>query len=131
MLKLYFGNIPTTISTLLFAVFVVFFTIVTSRRAEISHWGILTMCMFFLGLMMSMMSGMKDGMGTHASVIPAQHWVMTVLCVLGGLGFLSGLAALIIRKQVFWQVSYYLLSAIIIVKMLVTEAYRVANYLGK
>lgn len=131
MIKLYFGSIFSVISTLLLAAFVVFFCIVTSRRAEITHWGILTLCMFFLGLFMSMMSGMKDGMGSPTSVIPVKHWVMTVLCVLGGLAFLSGLAALIIRKQAFWQLSFYLLSAIIIVKVLVTEAYRIIHYLGK
>jgi hypothetical protein len=56
---------------------------------------------------------------------------MTVLCVLGGLAFLSGLLALIIRNQAFWQVSFYLMSSIIIVKVLVTEAFRIVHYLAK
>lgn len=131
MLKLFFGSIQSTISTLLFIAFVVFFTLVTARRAEIAHWGSLVLCMFFLGMFMSMMSGMKDGMGTPASIIPMNHWMMIALCVLGGLGFLSGLTALIIRKQVFWQISFYLLSSIIILKVLLTETFRILHYLGK
>ena len=52
-------------------------------------------------------------------------------CVLGGLAFLSGLLALIIRNQTFWQVSFYLMSTIIILKVLLTEAYRIVHYLAK
>ena len=131
MLKLYFGSVFSTISTLLAVAFAVFFALVTARRASISHWGLLTLAMFILGLLMSMMSGMKDGMGSAASVIPNKHWMMTILCILGGLAFVSGLLALIVRNQVFWQVSFYLMSAIIILKVLLTEAYRIVHYLGK
>ncbi len=131
MLKLYFGSVFSTISTLLAVAFAVFFTLVTARRTSITHWGLLTLAMFILGLVMSMMSGMKDGMGSPASVIPTKHWMMTALCVLGGLAFLAGLLALIIRNQNWWQVSFYLLSAIIILKVLFTEAYRIIHYLNK
>jgi hypothetical protein len=131
MLKLYFGSVFSAISTLLAVAFAVFFALVTARRASINHWGLMTLAMFILGLLMSMMSGMKDGMGSPASIIHTKHWVMTVLCVLGGLAFLSGLLALIIRNPSFWQVSFYLMSSIIIVKVLVTEAFRIVHYLAK
>ncbi len=130
MLKLYFGSVFTTISTLLAVAFAVFFALVTARRASISHWGLLTLAMFVLGLLMSMMSGMKDGMGSAASVIPMKHWVMTALSVLGGLAFLSGILALIIRNQAFWQISFYLISSVIILKVVLTEAYRIVHHFG-
>lgn len=131
MQKLYFGNVNTIISTLLVAAFAVFFSLVTRNRANISHWGILTLVMFFLGLAMSIMSGMKDGMGTAASILPSKHWITIVLMVAGGLGFLSGLLALIIRNQAYWQASFYILSSIIIVKVILTESFRIIHYLGK
>ena len=131
MQKLYFGNVNTIISTLLVAAFAVFFSLVTRNRANISHWGIFTLVMFFLGLAMSMMSGMKDGMGTAASILPSKHWITIVLMVAGGLGFLSGLLALIIRNQAYWQASFYILSSIIIVKVILTESFRIIHYLGK
>lgn len=129
MLKLYFGNIQTTLSTLLAVAFAVFFALVSARRGTISHWGILTLVVFFLGLAMSIMSGMKDGMGTAASVIPVKHWVMTVLSVLGGLCFLAGILSLIFRNQAFWQTSFYLLSSFIILKVILTESFRIIQYL--
>lgn len=127
MLKLYFGNSSTIISTLLIIVFGMFFGMVMAKRSTITHWGILVLLMFFLGLFMSMMSGMKDGMGTASSIIPMNHWTMTVLCVLGGLAFLIAIVTLFVRKQDFWQISFYILSSIIIVKVLLTEGIRIVN----
>ena len=66
MLKLYFGSVFSTISTLLATVFVVFLALVAPRRDSITHWGTLVLVLFFLGLAMSIMSGMRDGIGTAA-----------------------------------------------------------------
>lgn len=131
MLKLYFGSISSIISSLQIIFFGVFFWLVTERRATISKWGILVLIVFFFGLFMSMMGGMKDGMGTPASLIPQKHWVMAALCILGGLAFIAGIAAIFIRRQIYWQVSFYLLSAIILLKVVVTEGYRIYTYLKK
>ncbi|HSK68083.1 MAG TPA: hypothetical protein VLA21_02345 [Candidatus Limnocylindria bacterium] len=129
MLKLYFGTLTAAISTLLAVAFAVFFAVVMSRRSSITHWGLLTLAMFVLGLAMSMMSGMKDGMGTAASVLPMKHWVTIALSVVGGLGMLTGVLALFIRNQGFWQAGFYALSAVIILKLVMTEAFRVVLYL--
>lgn len=129
MLKLYFGSTNSIISTLLIVVFGIFFGIVLAKRNSITHWGLLVLILFFLGLFMSIMSGMKDGMGTPASLIPNNHWMMAALCILGGLVFLIGIITLFIRKQDFWQVSFFMISGIIIIKILLTEGFRIANLL--
>lgn len=129
MLKLYFGSTNTIISTLMIIIFCVFFGLIVARRSSISHWGILVLVMFFFGLFMSFISGMKDGMGTAASLIPQKHLMMTVLCILGGLAFLAGIAAIFVRRQEFWQVSFFILSLIIIIKILLTEGFRVFYYI--
>lgn len=131
MLKLYFGSVFSTISTLLVASFAVFFTLIATRRVSITHWGTFALILFFLGLAMSVMSGMKDGIGTASSLIPTRHWLMTALCALGGLAFLVGVAALIIRNQGFWQAGFYALSGIIILKTILTEAFRIAQFVKR
>lgn len=131
MLKMYFGSVSSIVSTILIIGFGILIWQVMERRATISKWGLLVLILFFMGLFMSMMSGMKDGMGTVTSIIPMKHWVMALLCILGGLAFLIGITAIIIRKQTFWQFNFYLLSAIIIVKILVTEGYRIYDYIKK
>ncbi len=129
MLRLYFGSLYATVSTLLAAVFAAFFTIVVTRRGDITRWGLLTLFMFILGLAMAMMSGMKDGMSSPASVIPMKHWVAIALSVLGGVGMLLGVLALIIRSQGFWRAGFYALSAVVIVKLIMTEIFRIVRYL--
>jgi hypothetical protein len=56
---------------------------------------------------------------------------MTVLSILGVLAFIVGIAAIIIRKQSVWQVEFYVLSAIILVKTVVVEVYRVIAYIKR
>lgn len=128
MIKLFFGNTASIISTVLMAVFALFFGLVLQRRTVIIHWGILVLFLFVLGLCMSVISGIKDKTGTPLTLIPAGHWVMTALCILGGLSFLTGMAALFIRKQSFWQIGFFTLSAIIIIKIILTESFRITDY---
>lgn len=129
MFKLYFGSIASIISTLLIIVFVIFFGMIMYRRSTIVHWGILVLIVFFLGLFMSMMSGFKDGMGTSLSLIPTNHWIMITLSILGGLAFIVGIVTVFVRRQDYWQASYYILSSIIIAKILLTEVFRVVDYI--
>lgn len=129
MLKLYFSDVSTIISTVLIIGFGVFFGIVTGKRNNISHWGILVLVLFFVGLAMSMMSGMKDNISTPSALIPNKHWAMTLLSILGGLAFVVGIIMLIIRRQNFWQFGFYMLSAIIIAKTVMVEVYRIIMYI--
>lgn len=131
MIKLYFGNTLSIISTILVVLFILIFVFVSTRQSSISHWGLLVLLILILGLSMSIISGVRDGIGTPNSMISSQHIVMTVLSVLGGLAFLIGLIALFYRKQEFWQIGFYMLSAIIIIKVIVTEGFRIIHYLFK
>ncbi len=128
-MKLYFSNLSNIISTVLILGFGVFFCIVYAKRGNISHWGLLVACLFFLGLLMSIMSGMKDNISTATALIPAGSWLMTVLSVLGALGFVIAIAALIFRKQNVWQFEFYLLSAVILLKTVMVELYRILQLL--
>jgi hypothetical protein len=129
MLKLYFSTVPSIISTALIIVFAVIFSLVSGRRASIAHWGLLSLLLFFIGLAMSIMSGFKDGVGSSAAVIPPSNPVSVILSILGGLAFVAGIAMLIFRRQDFWQFGFYALSAIIIVKTVMVEFVRIAQYI--
>lgn len=129
MLKLYFSKATDVISLVLIIGFSIFFGIVNSRRENIEGWGRLVLVVFFVGLFMSMMSGMRDGMSTPTAVFPNNNWACILLSILGGLAFIVGIIAIIIRKQNFWQISFYMLSMIIIVKTLLVETYRIILYI--
>lgn len=129
MIKLYFSKPTDIISLMLIIGFSVFFGIVTARRSGIQNWGLLVLCVFFIGLLMSMMSGMRDGMATPSAVFPNNSLITTILCILGGLAFIFGIAAIFFRSQGFWQVSFYALSTIIIAKVLMVEVFRIVLYI--
>lgn len=128
-MKLYYSTLPSIISTVLIIGFGAFFCIVNARRGNISHWGTIVLCMFLLGLLMSIMSGMKDYINTASAVIPTNSWMMKVLSILGALAFAVGIAAIILRKQTIWQVEFYVLSAIILVKTVIVEVSRILAYI--
>jgi MFS family permease len=129
MLKLYFSKATDIISLILIIGFSVLFGVVNSRREGIQGWGKLVIVAFFVGLFMSMVSGMRDGMSTPAAVFPNNNWACILLSILGGLAFVVGVIALIIRKQNFWQISFYMMSGIIIVKTVLVEVYRIVLHI--
>lgn len=125
MYKLYFSKPAGIISLLLIIGFSVLFAMVTAKRESIQGWGKFVIIVFFIGLFMSMMSGMRDGMATPTAVFANNSWACILLSILGGLAFIAGILAIFVRREDFWQVVFYILSSIIIVKVLVTEAYRI------
>lgn len=128
ILKLYFGSLPSLISTALIVGFAVFFGFALAGRGSIAHWGLLLLIMLVLGFAMSIVSGIKDGAGSASAVVPAKHWTMTVLSVLGVLALLTGAVSLFIRKQSFWRTGFFILASIVIAKTLLTEILRVVHY---
>lgn len=129
MFKLYFSSVSSIISMVLIIGFAIFFGLVNMRRGSINHWGVLVICIFFLGLSMSFLSGMKDNINTASAVIPANNWAMIILSILGGLAFMVGIATIFVRRQNFWQISFYTLSAVIMIKIAITEGYRIFTYI--
>jgi isoprenylcysteine carboxyl methyltransferase (ICMT) family protein YpbQ len=125
MIKLYFSKATDVISLILIVGFSVFFGMVNARKSNIEGWGKYVLVVFLVGLLMSMMSGMRDAMGTPIAIFPNNNWACILLSVLGGLAFVIGIISIFIRKQNFWQISFYMLSIIIIAKTALVEVYRI------
>jgi len=128
MSKLYFSTPWSLLSTIALLVFFFLFGWVVSKNSIITHWGTLVLILFFFGMFLSFLSGMKDGIGGPNSVIPMQGWGMTSLCLLGALAVVIGAGSLFLRRTGVWQVSFYLLSGVIIVKTILTESIRIIHY---
>lgn len=127
MIKLYFRDFPTLLSTLLILGFFIFFGIVTTKRTTIDNWPILVLATFFMGLLMSIMSGTKDKVGTMSALFPTNNMFFIGLSVLGVLAVIIGIITLILRKHDFYQFAFYALSSIILVKIIVVEIIRVVK----
>lgn len=130
MFKLFFSSGFSIVSTILTVVFIVIFSIVMSQRTNITHWGLLVFVIFVLGLSMSLISGFRDDMGSKTPVISSSP-VMLILCLLGASAMITGIVMLIRRNTKACEIGFYLLSSIIIVKLVLTEGFRIIKYLSK
>jgi len=128
MIKLYFGNAITIISTILIVLFIGFFSFVLLKKTTITHWGWMVFIMFCLGLSMSVLSGFKDGTGSAEQVIPNGHIVMKLLMSLGILCAVVSLVSVFFRAESFRQIAFFILSGIIIGKIALTEVFRIVHY---
>jgi hypothetical protein len=127
--ELFFADVFTVISTALAFGFIVFFSSIVINNKQIEHWGWFVFLMLLLGLAMSIMSGMKDHVGTPEAIFSAGSKVILMSSILGGLAFLVGILSLIIRKQDFWRIAFFAVSGIIIIKILLVETSRIIIHL--
>lgn len=129
MFQLYFGSISRVLSSSLILSAVIFM-IYTFSQKEIP-WGRTFTVLFLLGLFLSILSGTRDGIGTDGG-FPTQGKLFVILCGLGILGFVAGIAALLSKffnTTVVFQYGSYLLMVVIVVKTFLVEAYRISQLL--
>lgn len=129
MIKLFFGNIPTILSTGLIVVFVIFLKDVLSKDPQITKWSSLALRMFLLGFIMSAMSGVKDYSGMEPAIqFGPGNKAFIVLSVLGVIGILFGVWAFITKNQSAHRTIFYALSVIIIIKTVIVEVMRIKKH---
>ena len=128
MFNLYFGNVPSVLSTLLFVGFVVYFVKTVKKPESYKKWKSAAIVTAIIGTAMSAFSGIKDSVADKMVIsFDSMNLPLAVLCVLGAAAAILALVALFSRKENVNKVIFYTLSSIIIVKTLVVEVLRICN----
>ena len=131
MIKLYFGNVPSILSTILFLVFVVFFIRTMKKTDGDRKWKKASIITVLMGTAMSALSGIKDSVADAMAVSFEQmNPPLAILCALGGIALLIGVVAAFCKKEKINKGLFYALSMIIIVKTIIVEVLRIADYLA-
>ena len=131
MIKLYFGNVPSILSTILFLVFVVFFIRTMKKTDGDRKWKKASIITVLMGTAMSALSGIKDSVADAMAVSFEQmNPPLAILCALGGIALLIGVVAAFCKKEKINKGLFYALSMIIIVKTFIVEVLRIADYLA-
>ena len=131
MIKLYFGNVPSILSTILFLVFVVFFIRTMKKTDGDRKWKKASIITVLMGTAMSALSGIKDSVADAMAVsFEEMNLPLAILCALGGIALLMGVVAVICKKDKINKGIFYALSMIIIVKTIIVEVLRIADYLA-
>ena len=115
MIKLYFGNVPNILSTLLFVFFIVFFVKMLKKPESDKKWKKAAILTVLMGTAMSALSGIKDTFADTMAVSFEQMNInLAILCILGVIAVILGVVAAICKKERFNKVVFFILSFIII-----------------
>ena len=128
MIKLYFGNVPSILSTILFMAYVVFFIRTVKKTDGDRKWKKAAIITVLIGTAMSALSGIKDSLSdTMAVSFEQMNPPLAILCALGGMALLIGVAAIFCKKEKINKGLFYALSFIIIAKTIMVEVLRIAD----
>lgn len=131
MIKLFFGNVPSFLSTILFLVFVVFFIKTMKKTDGEKKWKKAAIITVLMGTAMSALSGIKDSVAdTMAVSFEQMNPPLAILCALGGIALLIGVVAAFSKKEKINKGLFYTLSFIIIAKTIIVEALRITAYIA-
>ena len=131
MIKLFFGNVPSFLSTILFLVFLVFFIKTMKKTDGEKKWKKAAIITVLMGTALSALSGIKDSVAdTMAVSFEQMNPPLVILCALGGIALLIGVVAAFCKKEKINKGLFYTLSFIIIAKTIIVEVLRIADYLG-
>lgn len=132
MLKLYLGSVKNIISTGVIAFFFYFVVTTMNKDSAAVNWK--TMCAYLLGIgvLLSATSGIKDSNIPKSAIsFESLNAPLIILCALGGIAAISGVASFIIKKENVHKIIFYVMSAICVAKIAIVESIRIINYFKK
>ena len=134
MLKLYFGNLVNTVTTLLLVVLLGFIGVSICHRATITGWGRRTLLALVLGLVICCFAAARDGLDKtiqhtiDGSCAPGVFPLVSVPTVVGCAGALlivvAAIATPIARTQKMRELWFYVMSGGAVLKIATMEIAR-------
>lgn len=135
MIALYFGNFIILLSSLaVFGIWIyAFFAI--SKHKNIENWGRRVFILVVWGLLLCILVAIRDNYhlsvqsSMDSTISPGTFTIdsiqSTLCCVGGALIAFCSISSLFIRKQKYWKIMFFVLTATIVVKTLIIEVSRI------
>ena len=138
-MKLYFGNIVTTITTIMLLILVWFIGGSIANRTNINYWGRRSLFLLVYGLTICCFAAARDGLDKtiqntiDGSCAPGVFPLISIPNLIGCIGaaiiIIAAIATPIAKSQHMRQIWFYVMSGGITMKILVMEIARIANIL--
>lgn len=135
MLKLYFGNTVTTVTTLMIAALLGFIGYSVCNRTEIVHWGRRSAILLVFGLVVCCFAAVRDGLdktiqnAIDGSCAPGVFPLVSVPTVIGCIGaaliLIAAIATPIAKTQTARQVWFCVMSGGAVLKIVTMEVARI------
>lgn len=133
-MNLYFGNIISTISTLLVIGIFIYMGTTIINKNEIKFWGKRLVILVLGGLLVCIFVAIRDRYhlsvqaSMDANILPGLFTIgsiqSTICCIGGAVIAFCSISSIFVRKQSYWRIMFFILSITITVKMLVIELSR-------
>ncbi|MHC1696281.1 MAG: hypothetical protein AB9835_13645 [Eubacteriales bacterium] len=130
MLKLFFCDLFSVLTTVFILGMVVFIALASMQRNKIKKWGRLILIFIHVGTAISGLSAMRDAYMTEDALFSVNSMQSTVCSIIGGLIFLTGFLSIFIRNQKYKKAGFHLVSILFIIQVITIEATRVVFSIG-
>lgn len=124
MLKLYFGDTMSVITTFFVLAMLAFIVTAFIKRGTITKWGRLILLFILVGTVISAFSATRDRFASDGAVFAMFGLQAAVCAVAGAMIILTGLIMAVLRKRNIRRVGFMLISALFIVQVLAVEVSR-------
>lgn len=134
-MKLYFGNLVTTITTFMLVVFIGFIGYSIWNRNHIQFWGRRSLFVFVYGLVLCCLATARDGLdktiqftidkSCTPGIFPLVSLPNIVGCIGAAVIIIAVIATPFAKSQYMRQIWFYMMSGGVFVKIIVMEIFRI------
>jgi hypothetical protein len=130
MAGLYVGDAVSVVTTVLVLGLVSYLVVMVVRRRGVQTWGRHILAAIAVGTALSALSATRDAFMTDGALFALTSAQALICAVAGGVIYLLGFTALVVRKQSWRRVAFTLIAALLTVQLLTVEGTRIAWLLG-
>ena len=125
MLKLFFGDAMSVITTIFVLFMLAFIVYAFVKRGRITKWGRLILLFILVGTAISALSATRDAFAMEGAVF-AMYSLQSAVCAIAGVAIvLTGLVMLFLKKQAARKSGFMMISALFLIQVLTVEISRV------
>ncbi len=130
MLKLFFANPISVVTTAVLVIILAFAFTAYMKRASVQKWGRLLLVLILIGTAASATSAVRDGYAA-AGALFAMDGAITLICgVAGGVIYLTGFVCLFWRRQNVRRAGFFIAAALMAAQIAAVEGSRILFLMG-
>lgn len=125
MLNLFFGNITSTLTSIIVLLLLLLIVTAFIKHKKIDKWGKLILVLILAGTAVSGLSATRDAFMTETALFSLYSLQSAVCSIAGGLIFITGVITLFVKNQKFRKINFRLISILFIIQVMTIESSRI------
>ncbi len=130
MVGLFFGDVVSTITTVLVLGLVAFLVWTVVRGRHVEAWGRRILLAIVVGTALSGLSATRDAFMMDNALFVLTSAQSLICAIAGGIIYLLGLTALVVRRKGWRRAVFHIVAALLVVQIITIEGTRIAMLAG-